>query len=77
LTLDPDADISLWLLAFDRIWNDDTLYSELSRRAKDHAKQLVEQSEATIECFEQCLVSAVTREKADVPNMSVEAETLA
>ena len=61
----------------DRIWNDDGLYGELSRHAKEHASRLVEQCDAAIECFEQCLISAVKREKADLPNMPAKAETLA
>jgi glycosyltransferase involved in cell wall biosynthesis len=63
IALDPDADLSLWLRAFDSIWNDDAHYRVLSCRAKDHAARLIEQKDVAIERVENCLVSAVKRER--------------
>jgi len=63
IALDPDAGISLWLRAFDSIWNDEAYYRVLSCRAKAHAAQLMEQKHAALERFESCLVSAVKRER--------------
>ena len=61
IALDPDAGISLWLQAFDSIWNDEAHYRLLSCRAKNHAAHLIEQKDAAVEQFENCLISAVNR----------------
>ena len=55
ITLDPDAGIASWLEAFDRMWNDESFYRELSRRAKDHATRLVAQTGAVVDRFESCI----------------------
>jgi glycosyltransferase involved in cell wall biosynthesis/predicted LPLAT superfamily acyltransferase len=63
IALDPDADLSFWLKAFDNIWNDQTHYRVFSDRAKDHAARLIKQTDAALERFENCLVAAVKRER--------------
>jgi glycosyltransferase involved in cell wall biosynthesis len=63
LALDPDEGISLWLRAFDSIWNDEAYYRVLSRRAKDHAARLIQNKDEVVERFEAYLISAVKRER--------------
>jgi glycosyltransferase involved in cell wall biosynthesis len=71
IALDPDAGISLWLQAFDSIWNDEAHYRVLSCRAKDHAARLIKQKDAAVERFENCLVSAVKRERLAATRLSL------
>lgn len=65
IALDPDAGLPTWLRAFDSIWNDEAYYQALSRRAKDHAAQLIEEKHIAVERFENCLISAVKRERLE------------
>jgi glycosyltransferase involved in cell wall biosynthesis len=60
IALDPDAGISIWLQAFDSIWNDAEHYRVLSCRAKDHAARLIDEKDA-VEQFENCLAETLLR----------------
>jgi glycosyltransferase involved in cell wall biosynthesis len=63
IVLDPDAAISVWLQAFDSIWSDEARYRALSCQAKKHAARLIEEKNPAIERFENCLISAINRER--------------
>jgi hypothetical protein len=57
ITLDPDEPIARWLAAFDRIMNDPALFEELSHRALEQGRLMIQESKGAFQNFEQILLS--------------------
>src|SRR5262249_31306046 len=71
IALNPDAGISIWLRAFNTIWTDKAYYNLLSRRAMGHASRLLERKDLALKRFEECLLSAIRRERLTSKQLSV------
>jgi glycosyltransferase involved in cell wall biosynthesis len=59
VVLDPDADIQLWIEAFNRIWRDEAYYKQLSAAAKKHVTEIISDSELYLLRFESALHRAI------------------
>ncbi len=64
VTLDPDEPIERWLAAFDRIMDDPSVYEDLSRKAREHGREMTQEIERAYRTFEQVLHDTAVRGRA-------------
>ena len=64
ITLDPDDPIDRWLKAFDSLMDDLSVFEEMSRKALEQGRLMMQESKRAFQTFERILRSVVAGSRA-------------